>query len=305
MKKITYLLLVLIFWVSACSHSDQAEPDKAVESADTAFDSGSASSEMEAVSEAEIAVQDDQTEPEEPTEGPIDALTERKIIYNGNLRLETNQFDETMTFLEEETKKYQGYIVHSTVSNYADQSLRYADLTVRIPAEDFETFMGAVEAGNIHILEKSTDGQDVTEHYVDLKARLASKEVVEDRLLIFMEEAEKTEDLLTISNDLAAVQEEIEQLKGQIQYLDNQSDFATIQIYLTERDVSLPSVSEESLTTWEKTKEQFINSLQTLLSFTSGLFIFIVGNAPIIGLIIIAIGIIYFFIKRTKKRKTE
>lgn len=57
-------------------------------------------------------------------------------------------------------------------------------------------------------MDSSITGQDVTEEYIDLESRLKSKQAVESRLLSFMEQAEKTEDLLAISKDLAKVQEE-------------------------------------------------------------------------------------------------
>ena len=50
------------------------------------------------------------------------------------------------------------------------------------------------------VLERNVTGQDVTEEYVDLESRLKSKRAVEKRLLEFMDDAEKTDDLLKISN---------------------------------------------------------------------------------------------------------
>ncbi len=125
-------------------------------------------------------------------------------------------------------------------------------MTVRIPAKQFQSFLTILDEGNMKVQEKAVSGEDVTEQYVDLTARLEAKEVVEKRLLSFMEKAEKTEDLLKISADLAEVQEEIEQLTGKIKYLENQSDFATIDLFIKENNTSLPSVQNESASTWEK-----------------------------------------------------
>src|SRR5699024_7646021 len=129
--------------------------------------------------------------------------------------------------------------VDSNINEDEDDGSKNGHITARIPQEDFKSFIKTGEEGSSKDLDSSTSGEDVTKVYVDLKSRLNSKEVVEDRLLTFMEEADKTEDLLKISNDLAEVQEEIEALKGQINYLDDKSDLATVSIYMQEENVAL------------------------------------------------------------------
>lgn len=150
------------------------------------------------------------------------------------------------------------------------------------------------------MLDSNISGEDVTEEYVDLESRLKSKRVVEERLLAFMEEAEKTEDLLKISNDLAKVQEEIDQIVGRMKYLENKSDLATVTIHIEERNVSL--TGEEDLNTWERTAEQFKKSLNFLMSFFSGLVVYVVGGFPIIAIMALIGLIIYYIIRKQRKK---
>src|SRR5690606_12068557 len=125
-------------------------------------------------------------------------------------------------------------------------------ITVRIPQDQFREFIQLVEDGSSKVLESSISGQDVTEEYVDLESRLKSKRVVEERLLAFMEKAEKTEDLLTISNDLAIVQEDIEEVLGRMKYLENRTNLATVTIHIQENNVTLSTINNEELNTWEQ-----------------------------------------------------
>src|SRR5690625_6804027 len=97
-------------------------------------------------------------------------------------------------------------------------------MTVRIPEKHFQTFLTDTEEEAAEVLSRNVSGQDVTEQYVDLESRLKSKHAVEERLLAFMEDAKKTEDLLKISKDLATVQEDIEVIVGKMKYLENQSE---------------------------------------------------------------------------------
>ncbi|MGP4039940.1 DUF4349 domain-containing protein [Gracilibacillus sp. D59] len=308
MKKLVCLLMLIVF-LSACSNNSD---DKSLESAnkDTASSEESVSEPGMSTNDSQLENSDemDQAEREVAKEDNKESLANvenRKIIYNAHIHLETETFDETVDFLETETVNYSGYIVHSNYANHGEEAERFGRMTIRIPSEKFRDFIALVENGDLKILEKSVSGEDVTEQYVDLTSRLKSKQVVEERLTAFMKEAKKTEDLLKISNDLAAVQEEIEQLTGKINYLENQSDYATIDIELTERRVDMPSVQDESLNTWDKTKDQFLQSIQVLLSIASGLFVFLVGNAPILILFLIIGLIIFWVIKKNVKKQKE
>jgi hypothetical protein len=87
-------------------------------------------------------------------------------------------------------------------------NLLRGDFRIRIPNANFNAFLGEAEKLGINVTNRAIQGQDVTEEYVDLEARLASKQVMENQLLGFMKKAQKTEDLLQIAKDLNNVQEE-------------------------------------------------------------------------------------------------
>ncbi|WP_018932050.1 DUF4349 domain-containing protein [Gracilibacillus lacisalsi] len=305
MKKIVSILVLIVF-LSACSNDAD---DSSYESADSDIATSEESSQSgmstnDSLAENKVEMEQAEEKPaSEDNEESLENIEDRKIIHNAQLHLETETFDETIDFLETETANYDGYVVNSNYSNHGEEAERFGRMTVRIPDDHFQDFIAIVENGDLKILNKSVSGEDVTEQYVDLTSRLKSKKVVEERLLAFIEEAEKTEDLLKISDDLADVQEDIEQLTGKINYLENQSDYATIDIELTERRVDMPSVQDESLSTWEKTKDQFLKSIQAILSIASGLFVFLVGNAPIIILFLIIGFTVYFIIRNTTKSR--
>ncbi|QTY18511.1 DUF4349 domain-containing protein [Virgibacillus pantothenticus] len=109
--------------------------------------------------------------------------------------------------------------------------------------------------------------------------------------------------ILNISADLAKVQEEIEQITGRMNYLQNKADLATIHIEVRENDVSLKN---KDLNTWEATTQQFVKSTNFLLKMVSTIFVFIAGNIPIIllfgGLITLGWRIIKKWIKKNRKK---
>lgn len=173
-------------------------------------------------------------------------------------------------------------------------------IRIRIPQKYFQSFLHDAEGQAVEVIQRNITGQDVTEEYVDLESRLKSKKVVEERLLTFMKKANKTEDLLKISADLASVQEEIETIEGKLKFLENQTAFSTVNIMLHEYKVVVPNIDKDNLNTWEKTKKQFMKSINTLIAVVSWLVVFVIGNFPIL-IIISAIGLLlYLYIKKRR-----
>ena len=156
-------------------------------------------------------------------------MIERMIIHNAIIRTNVKELAKAQSNIEQKVKEYGGYIVESNVYKEDDQTSS-GHMIVRIPEKHFETFLSDAEGEASKVLERNVTGQDVTEQYVDLTSRLKSKRIVEERLLTFMKGAEKTEDLLKISSDLAKVQEEIEVIVGKMKYLENQASFSTIEL---------------------------------------------------------------------------
>ncbi|MBS4212015.1 MULTISPECIES: DUF4349 domain-containing protein [Neobacillus] len=225
----------------------------------------------------------------------------KMVIYQADLELRVKKFDRTVRTFEEKVAQYGGYIAESNVAKAGKEQIS-GHMKIRIPQKHFQDFLHDAEGQAVEVFQRNIIGQDVTEEYVDLESRLKSKRVVEERLLSFMNGAVKTEDLLKISADLAAVQEEIETIEGKMKYLENQTSFSTVNIALYENKIIVPDIEKDKLNTWEKTKKQFMKSTNLLLSFFSGLVVFIFGNMPIIILFIIlaAAGIVIY-----KKRKQQ
>lgn len=223
------------------------------------------------------------------------------IIYHASITIEVKDFNKAKDSLEQLIVEKKGYIANSSSQQISDGQVE-GSLSVRIPQEHFQQFLDEIEDLSVKVHHQSIEGMDVTEEYVDLSSRLKSREAVEERLLQFMQEAQKTEDLLKISADLGKIQEEMEQIKGRIKYLQNQVSLSTVEISFTENKIIVPSIDNSELNTWEKTKKQFITSVQLLLSFCSGVFIFLIGNSPVFIILAGLSLLIYLFYRRRLKK---
>ncbi|MGV3466897.1 MAG: DUF4349 domain-containing protein [Heyndrickxia sp.] len=227
----------------------------------------------------------------------------RKVIYNASLNMEVKHLPDVQDKIRDFAGQMGGYIVDQRIDEETKER-QTGYQTVRIPQKKFQAFLSKVKPLGIKVENQSISGQDVTEEYVDLQSRLNSKKLSEKRLTQFMNEAKDTKTLLEISNELSKVQEEIETLEGRIKYIDNQVDFSTVTINLFENKVVVPGLDNNQLNTWEKTKKQFMKSINSLVSFLSWLIVFLIGNLPVIVLLGI-IGFIIFLIWRHRGKKSN
>ena len=286
--------IVFSFLLVACG---SIGPETSVDELDYAdLESGTGES-IEDVSTEDFANSEGEVE-----EGDFEELisADQKIIYTATVHLEVKDLQKTIDELTDQIQQLGGYMVQSNMQTTND-GLRYGDLIVRVPQEDFTVFLDYVENMDGEVISTNVVGQDVSEEFVDLESRLKSLRVQESRLLEFMEEANDTDDLLKIADDLTDIQEEIDSITGRLRYLENRVTMATVSIHMKEKNIEISSLGEE-FNTWERTVEQFKTSINWILQSLSLLIIYVVGNLPIFVLLtFLVIGIVYLM-KKTGKR---
>ncbi|MBA2174518.1 DUF4349 domain-containing protein [Halobacillus locisalis] len=300
MKKITVWLFIVLLsaFLAACSNDTQEQGDESSEgnTEETSADQSDSENKTNGLSEAppnqDVASEESSM---------IDNTDGRMLIYNAVIELETEDYDQFRQQLDERMAANEAYIVEASISK-RENNRRQGQIRLRVPQSNFENLLGGFEEISESILSQNVTGRDVTEEYVDLESRLSAKEKIESRLLTFLEEAEATDSLLKISQDLERVQSEIEVLKGKMNYLQNQSDFSTITLQVTETKVVVPDVGGTSLNTWEKTKQAFASSLNGLTTFVSWTIVTLIGYSPIFIPITFIIVLIWY-IKRRRRLK--
>lgn len=301
-KSIKWLFIVLLsFVLAACSNNSQEQASDSSEGSTEETSADQSESEQSTNGLSEAPPSNQEATNEEST--IIDNSEDRMLIYNAIIELETEDYDQFRQQLDQRMAANEAYIVEANISK-RENGRRQGQIRLRVPQSNFEKLLGGFEEISQSIISQNITGRDVTEEYIDLESRLSAKEKIESRLLTFLEEAEATDSLLKISQDLERVQSEIEVLKGKMNYLQNQSDFATITLQVTETKVVVPDVGGTSLNTWEKTKQAFAHSLNGLTTFVSWTFVTVIGYSPIFIPIALIIAVIWYM-KRRKQSKAE
>ena len=299
LKAVPVFIIVFLIGLAGCSSSDKSE--RAKMNVESKADMGSSQT---GSGEKSSLIESDKAKENQTTATANIEVPKQMVIYQGDLQLRVKKFEQTVQSLEEKAEKYGGYIAESNVTKEGKEQVS-GSLKIRVPQKHFQDFLHDAEGQAAEVLQRNITGQDVTEEYVDLESRLKSKKVVEERLLTFMKSAAKTEDLLKISADLASVQEEIETIEGKRKFLENQTSLSTVNITLYENKVIVPNIDKDKLNTWEKTKKQFMKSTNMLLASLSGLVVFIIGNIPVIGILLIVGFLLFFYYKKRKNRDSQ
>jgi hypothetical protein len=124
---------------------------------------------------------------------------------------------------------------------------RSGELTMRVPAEGFDDALRELrELGDVEV--QRIQGQDVTDDYLDLQARLRIAKSRREVLLRLMNEANGISQTIRVQNALDETQLRVEQIQGQINVLDDRTSLATITLSLREQgtepeeEVDAPSI---------------------------------------------------------------
>ena len=181
-------------------------------------------------------------------------------IYTANVSMQTRTFDESYALLESLVAQSGGYISSvdrsggytTTAGNYISP---HAYIVVRIPSENFNAFLNS--NGQIgEITSMNTNEQDITNSYVDTKARLEALQAQKDQLMQFLEQAKTVTEMLEIQDRLYDVIYQIESYQQRLNSYDSQIQYSTIYINLS--DVSTTAVIAPSF--GQRVSEAFRNS---------------------------------------------
>ncbi len=217
-----------------------------------------------------------------------DYSVKRKIIMTGSLNVQVDNFQAASDAVESIAKRYGGFISDSYSYVTGSGKMR-GTITIRVPQKDFYTAIKDLE-GIGTVKSKRTSGQDVSEEYIDLEARLNNYKKEEERYLAILDRANTVEDLLKVEQQLSRVRGEIERLEGRIRYLDNRIELSTITVEMYE---------VEPITQSWGIRDTLRQALGGFISSVKGIIVFTGSALPWAVFILV----IYFIIRQVRKKK--
>ena len=295
-KPIFYLTLALVvLGLSACSQAASA-PEEAFFEPDVGMGAPAAFAEDEAVAESSLA---------RDTVGGFAgdvAPADRVVIRTANLSMVVPEPSASVKEIADLANEMGGFVVSSnlfqTFFSEANVSADRASITIRVPSERLDEALAAIKTGATEVQSENVSGQDVTQEFTDLQSRLRNLEAAEEQLLEIMSAADETEDVLQVFENLRRVSEEIEVIKGRIQYISESARLSAISVEL------IPDVAAQPLDIggWrpEGTVKDAFTALIRTLRF--------LGEAAIWSVICILpvaliLGVPLYFVGRSVRRR--
>ena len=168
-----------------------------------------------------------------PGSGQIDQIdTERMIVRTGDIRMVVDDIAITLEEITGIAEDSGGSVISSNI--WKEQERYVGVISIRVPTELFDDTMRALRELAVEVVAEETSSQDVTEEYIDLEAKLRNLEATEEQLLLIMQMAVEVEDILEVQRELTNTRDEIERIKGRMQYLEQTSETSYISVSLTQ-----------------------------------------------------------------------
>lgn len=235
-----------------------------------------------------------------PQDGALNSSSEllatQKIIRTVSMSLSTRVFEEDLGRLNEALAQQKGYVEYSDIA--ADRgNRRYANMTLRIPKENLDTFLDQVKGvGKTVSLTESQE--DVSERYSDTATRLQTQTTKMERLIDLLSKAMLVDDILEIEREIADTQYQIDKLTGSLRGMDSKVDYSTVRLYVTEEIVT-PSPSEPNLA--ERIRLALSDAWAMTIDFLEDFVVLLTVTLPYLIVLVIVIVIIRRIMRRKKK----
>ena len=262
MKKFLALLLALIMALALVGCGASAPKTEAfmdmTTSDDAAMDMGFNAGGAPMEDYKEEAEFESGTFEEYPSTTDNDKLKDVKMVYTANMDLQTLSFDQADSDISALVEEMGGYFEQRSISNRSS-GYRYAEYTVRVPAEKFNDFCS--QMGTLcHLVYKNESADNITESYYDTQSRLVTAQTKLERLQELLRRAESMEDIITIESAISETEWTIEHLTGTLRTYDSLVGYSTI--YMTLHEVyELSGQGQAPVTFGDRLGESFLDGL--------------------------------------------
>ena len=284
------LILVLLSSLSGCfraQHSQRAATDTAPQVSEQR--------------EPELNVQKVSLNQADESKSMAEAMN-RKILRNADFKLEVIDPTVAQHKITSMAELLGGFVVTSESKQREDgerakQELQIS-LVLRVPALQFNSALEQIRATASRVIEEKTSGQDVTEEFIDLEARIKTQKALELQFLEIMKQSNKVSDALEVQRQIAEVRTEIEKLEGRKRFLENRASLSTITINLQ----TPAAIAVNTSGFGRNIKEAVSESLSIASEIVLFLIRFVIVMVPILVLVILPGGLLTRYIFHRARR---
>ncbi|MDH3494819.1 MAG: DUF4349 domain-containing protein [Acidobacteriota bacterium] len=223
-------------------------------------------------------------------------VTERKIIRNAILQLESEKPQETQKKIVDIANANGGYVLESN-ARQADNELRNQNrfsVILQVPSAKFDTALSEIRKTGIRVISETVKGQDVTEEFIDVEARLKTKKALEARFLAIMNRANSVKDALEVERELATVRTEIERIEGRKRSLENLTSLSKVTVHI----VPPTAISASSTGFWYQLQDAVSDGFEGALTFVLVLVRVLIALIPFLLIVVLPVLLLLRYLWR-------
>src|SRR5260370_4070733 len=201
------------------------------------------------------------------------------VVRTASLALITTKFDKARAAMEETLRRHGGYIGQLNVSAPGEGG-RMLNATLRVPAGQLDAALAELKKLG-RVAGESQSGEEVTQQYVDLEARLANAKNSEQRLTeILRDRTGKLSDVLEVEPAIEEALGHIEQMEDERKNMAKQVDFATLSATLTEEyEGQLHAVP---VSTFTRIRNAAVDGYSTVSESVVNVVLFLFSYGPVL-----------------------
>ncbi|OAB80260.1 DUF4349 domain-containing protein [Cochleicola gelatinilyticus] len=230
---------------------------------------------------------------EETISNESSEISEQKIIKTARLSFETQEVVATYNRIIQLAEQHKAIIQNDNSGKGYNRITQ--NITLRVPTENFQSFINGVSEGVAYFDLQDISRQDVTEEFVDLEARLKAKRELEKRYLELLSQAKNVKEMLEIERELSKIREEIEAKQGRLKYLQSRVSMSTVHIEFYK------ITAETGIT--QSYGQKIKNALQGGWDGVSVFFLGIIYLWPLFVLAVLVLLFVRIIVLRKRKNK--
>lgn len=305
--RILALVMAMLFVLTGCGAKSEAAYDTAASSDMAVMEEAPAEAAPMAEEywvEEDVMVEEEAVEAETTAEGGTTQAEEvkdtgRKLIKRYYLSLETREYDDLVTYIQDAVDATGGYIESSSLSGTSIDGYgsRYAYFVLRIPTTGASSFLKGIEEA-AHVTHKSEEVEDVTLAYVDTESRIEALRIEQETLMEMLEQADTLDTILGIQSRLTEVRYQLESYESQIHSYDNLIEYTTISVDVSEV-VRETSINDGSF--GERLKDNFADGFYDFGQGVQDFIIWFVGAIPTLLVLAVVAVVVMVVVKKVRK----
>lgn len=234
----------------------------------------------------------------------------KKLVYAYDYTVESTDFDGFLSDLNAALERLGGYMEYSRLDRREHDrldgngilSLRRGDYTIRVPVESVKDVIKLFSSGSAQTTYENVRMLDKTSAYVDAQTQLASYQREYEKLESLLDEAESVSDTIAIQDRLSSLNYSIEWAKKQMSLIDEDVDYATLELELYEVVYYTASIAAYKYEFGEELARAFRNFIYTAPEF---LFVMIYLSIGILVAAGTGSAVVSLAVRRFRKKRGE